>query len=121
VSTSKQPAAVAEGEPVPRRAVAPEVLEEFHRRLFRPLARRAVFRHGLSEEDARDIVQDAFVLAVVKLDANGNPESWFIGVVDRLAIGLLRKTGRRAALAMRWGLQAERKQTPADEDGGEDL
>lgn len=102
----------------PRRAVSPEALEEFHRRLFRPLARRATCRHGLSEEDAKDVVQEAFVLAVVKLDAEGNPNAWFIGVVDRLAIGLQRKVARRALLAARWGYRPEIDETATDSDGG---
>jgi len=37
------------------------------------------------------------------LDPNGNPQSWFIGVVDRLAMGFQRKRARRALLAARWG------------------
>ena len=100
MSASKRPA-VASDRPAP--SVPPEVLEEFHRRLFMPLVRRASFKHGLSKEDARDIVQETFVLALSKLDPNGNPQSWFIGVVDRLAMGFQRKRARRALLAARWG------------------
>ena len=107
---------------MPARAVAPEALEEFHRRLFRPLVRRAGWRHGLSEEDARDVVQEAFLLAVIKLDPGGNAEAWFIGVVDRLAFGLRRKAARRAQLAAHWGFQPERAEALAgiDVEAGED-
>ena len=102
--------------------MAPEALEEFHRRLFRPLVRRAGWRHGLSEEDARDVVQEAFLLAVIKLDPDGNAESWFIGVVDRLAFGLRRKAARRARLAAHWGIQPEGAEalTGMDVEAGED-
>jgi DNA-directed RNA polymerase specialized sigma24 family protein len=107
VTTSARGAAAGEGLAVPRRVVAPEALEEFHRRFFMPLVRRAAWKHGLSKEDARDVVQEAFLLAVVKLDPDGNPKSWLIGVVDHLSINLQRKTVRRAKLATKWGFQPE--------------
>lgn len=67
-----------------RPAVTAAALEEFHRKLFLPLVRRAAWKHGLSKEDARDIVQEAFLLAVVKLDPGGNPKAWLIPL-DRFA------------------------------------
>lgn len=84
-----------------------------------PLVRRASFKHGLSKEDARDIVQETFVLAISKLDINGNPQSWFIGVVDRLAMGFQRKRARRAFLAARWGYGARDIEEPEIERGGD--
>jgi len=119
VSASKRPTVAGRDEAVGRPVVAPEVLEEFHRRLFMPLVRRLSFRHGLSREDARDIVQETFVLAMSKLDPEGNPQSWFISVVDRLAIGFQRKRARRAFLAARWGYGLEMGEDVESETGGE--
>ena len=81
-----------------------EELEEFHRRFFLPLVRRATWKHGLRKEDARDIVQDAFLLAVVKLRKDGNPQAWLTRVVDHLSSNFQRKGIRRAVLTARWGL-----------------
>ncbi len=77
-------------------------LEGFYRQLFLPLVRRATWRHGLSKEDARDVVQDAFVLAVVKLKAGGNGRAWLMSTVDHLAANLRRKGARRARLEAHW-------------------
>jgi DNA-directed RNA polymerase specialized sigma24 family protein len=73
-------------------------LETFYRQLFLPLVRRATWKHGLSKEDARDLVQDAFVLAVVKLKAGGNARAWLMSTVDHLAVNFRRKGARRARL-----------------------
>ncbi len=91
-------------EPVaaPRQPIAAAELEAFYRELFLPLVRRAIFKHGLSEEDARDIVQEAFVVALVKMKAEGNADAWFCQVVDFLATNLRRKVSRRAELLARW-------------------
>lgn len=78
-------------------------LEAFYRSVFLPLVRRATWKHGLSKEDAADIVQDAFLLALGKLDSSGNPKAWLTQVVDHLALNLHRKTVRRAQLCHRWG------------------
>src|SRR2546422_5765078 len=77
-------------------------LEGFYRQLFLPLVRRATWRHGLSKEDARDVVQDAFVLAVVKLKVGGNGRSWLMSTVDHLAVNFRRKGARRARLREHW-------------------
>ncbi len=77
-------------------------MEDFYRRWFLPLVRRATWRHGLSHQDATEVVQDAFLLALEKLDPKGNPEAWFKRVVDHLSINWQRKTHRRAALLARW-------------------
>jgi len=73
-------------------------LETFYRQLFLPLVRRACWKHGLSKEDARDIVQDAFVIAVVKLRAGENGRAWLARTVDHLAINFRRKGARHARL-----------------------
>ena len=77
-------------------------LDLFYRRVFLPLVRRATWKHRLPKEDARDVVQDAFVLALSKLDSTKNPNAWLVQVVDHLALNHRRKAVRRAALAQRW-------------------
>jgi DNA-directed RNA polymerase specialized sigma24 family protein len=91
----------AKGPSVRQMRLAAE-LEGFYRQLFLPLVRRATWRHGLSKEDARDVVQDAFVLAVVKLKAGGNGRAWLMSTVDNLASNLRRKGARRARLEAHW-------------------
>jgi DNA-directed RNA polymerase specialized sigma24 family protein len=82
-------------------------LEAFYRQIFLPLVRRATWKHGLSKEDACDIVQDAFVLALAKLDSAGKPKAWLIQVVDHLSLNYQRKQARRAQLTARWGFREE--------------
>lgn len=82
-------------------------LEAFYRVVFLPLVRRATWKHGLSKEDASDIVQDAFLLALDRLDSAGNPKAWLVQVVDHLAHNLQRKVARRAQLSHRWGASGE--------------
>ena len=79
-------------------------LATFYQQIFLPLVRRVTWRHGLSAEDARDIVQDAFVLAIERIDACGNPKAWLIQVVDHLSLNHSRKTIRRLQLSTKWGL-----------------
>lgn len=77
-------------------------LDMFYRRVFLPLVRRATWKHRLPKEDALDVVQDAFVLALSRLDGAKNPNAWLVQVVDHLALNHRRKTMRRAALVQRW-------------------
>lgn len=86
-----------------------EDLQSFYLETFLPLVRRATWRHGLSKEDARDIVQDAFLLAIAKIDSARNPRAWLIQVVDHLALNHQRKVLRRARLMDRW-TSLERRQ-----------
>jgi len=88
-------------EPVSSEGYAPE-LETFYRQFFLPLVRRAVRKQGLSIEDAGDVVQDAFILALGKLDPSRNPKAWLYQVVDHLAVNWQRKIQRRASLLARW-------------------
>jgi DNA-directed RNA polymerase specialized sigma24 family protein len=86
----------------------PEVdLAAFYQQVYAPLVRRATWRHRLSAEDARDIVQDAFVLAIERIDATGNPKAWLIQVVDHLCLNHSRKAQRRQLLSARWGRGAD--------------
>ena len=105
---------MAKGSTVTRLRLAAE-LEGFYRKLFLPLVRRATWRHGLSKEDARDVVQDAFVLAVVKLKVGGNARAW--STVDNLATNFRRKGARRARLEQHWLNQPDESEVPgADND-----
>jgi DNA-directed RNA polymerase specialized sigma24 family protein len=81
-------------------------LEDFHRQFFLPLVWRATYKHGLSKEDAKDVVQEAFVLAIVKLRSDGNPRAWLQQVVDHLSANHQRKANRRAHLAAKWDIAA---------------
>ena len=87
--------------PSPRPDCDPD-LQQFYQDWFMPLVRRAHWQHNLSAEDARDVVQDAFLLAIEKLDARRNPKLWLKRVVDNLASNLVRKDRRRVRLLNRW-------------------
>jgi len=94
------------GQPVVRKSppeMQPSGLEELYRAFFVRLVRRATWRYGLSKDDAREIVHDAFLLALTKLDAKGNPRAWIYGVVDRLAANWRNKALRRSHLMQKWG------------------
>ncbi len=77
-------------------------MEELYRAFFVRLVRRACWRYGLSKEDARGVVHEAFLLALVKLDTEGNPRSWIYSVVDRLAANRRRNMIRRSRPLERW-------------------
>jgi DNA-directed RNA polymerase specialized sigma24 family protein len=80
----------------------PAQIEDFYRRYFLPLVRRAAWKHRLEKEDARDVVQEAFLIALGKLDPQRNPKAWLIQVVDHLSVNFQRKVIRRAKLVSRW-------------------
>lgn len=80
----------------------PPELADFYRDFFLPLVRHVVRRFGLPREDAVDVVQDAFVIAIDKLDAAKNPRAWLYQVVDRVALNYRRKLHRRAKLLLQW-------------------
>ena len=90
-----------------RGPMSDEELELFYRRIYLPLVRRATWKHRLLREDARDIVQDAFVLALTRLNGRGNPKAWLIQVVDHLSINYRRRAIRRSYLAQKWGIQSD--------------
>jgi DNA-directed RNA polymerase specialized sigma24 family protein len=83
-------------------AADPTPFDDFYRRYFLPLVRRATWKHRLEKEDARDVVQEAFLIALVKLDPQRNPKAWLIQVVDHLSVNFQRKVIRRAKLVSRW-------------------
>ena len=80
----------------------PARFEDFYRQYFLPLVRRATWKHHLEKEDARDVVQEAFLVALVKLDPERNPRAWLIQVVDHLSVNFQRKVFRRAKLVSKW-------------------
>ena len=96
----ERPLEVAQGSL--RTQVADQDLELFYASVFLPLVRRATWKHHLSKDDASDLVQDAFVLAIRKMDLARNPKAWLTQVVDHLAVNFQRKTARRAQLVNRW-------------------
>ena len=77
-------------------------IDAAYRRLFAELIRRARWKHGLSKEDAGDVVQDAFVVAWIKIDGVRDPRAWLFRVVDHLAVNLRRRATRRARLLAQW-------------------
>lgn len=94
-------------------------LDQLYRAFFVRLVRRVTWRYGLSKEDAREVVHDAFVLALVKLNVDGNPRSWIYAVVDRLAANWKRKENRHSELLARWGAPpAPAEEQSTDEEGG---
>lgn len=97
-----EPVVRVSGEPPAAPVADAAEIEAFFHEFFRPLVRRAVRRHHLSTEDARDVVQEAFVVALTKMGPEGNAAAWLKQVVDFLAINLNRTRLRRAELLRHW-------------------
>jgi DNA-directed RNA polymerase specialized sigma24 family protein len=94
-------------------------LSAFYREYYLPLVRRAIRRHGFDFQDACDVVQDAFTLAISKLDPEKNPKAWLYQVVDHLCANFQRKKIRRAKLMAQWNptsLKQVSLSGPSDED-----
>ena len=93
------------GDPPPTRPnpVTPEELDDFYRRYYRSLLRHVIRRHHLSSEDAADIVQETFLVALQKLDPGRNPKAWLTQVADLKCANVRRMKARRADLLARWG------------------
>lgn len=99
----------------------PERFDEFYRQYFLPLVRRATWKHRLEKEDARDVVQEAFLVALVKLDPARNPKAWLIQVVDHLSMNFQRKVVRRAKLVTKWSPGDAGMAVREDREEGADL
>ena len=84
-------------------------LGEFYREFYLPLVRRVIRKHGLEFQDAHDLVQDAFTLAISKLDPGRSPKGWLDQVVDHLSANFRRKRGRRAKLLAQWSPSPRRE------------
>jgi DNA-directed RNA polymerase specialized sigma24 family protein len=94
-------------------------VEASYQKLSAELARRARWKHRLSKEDAKDIVQEAFSIAVVKMVSVRNARAWLEGIVDRLAVNFRRTGERRARLLKLWGPRPEDQQEEGEESGDE--
>ena len=101
VRPSGVPRKAASGNPA-KVCMSSTELDEFYRKVTLPLLRRARWRHGLSRDDAWDIVQDAFLLAIERIESAKNPNAWIIQVVDHLALNHNRKITRRIRLQAQW-------------------
>lgn len=84
------------------RPLTSEEFDDLYRRYYRGLIRHIICRYRLSDEDAADIAQETFLLALPKLDPGRNPKAWLVGVADRKASNLRRKATRRTDLLERW-------------------
>ena len=102
VTPGVKPSRLGADSPQPRALADASQIEAFYRELFLPLVRRAIRRHGLSNEDARDVVQEAFLVALAKMGNDGNAIAWLKQVVDFLAVNLKRTASRRAGLLAKW-------------------
>ncbi len=94
-------------------------LEQAYRLLYAQLVGRVTWRFRLSAADAEDIVQDAFAIALVKLDPSTNPRAWLVQVVDYLSLNACRKARRREKLLCRWRLDEScvtGRRDPSDAD-----
>jgi DNA-directed RNA polymerase specialized sigma24 family protein len=101
-------------------SMSAQELEAFYRRVFLPLARRVRWRYRLSREDAWDIVQDAFLIALAKIDSARNPKAWMIQVVDHLALNHQRKSLRRVQLTATWLSPPDMERSTDDQTSHED-
>lgn len=104
----------------------PVQFEAFYRQYFLRLVRRATWKYHLEKEDARDVVQEAFVVALAKLDPKRNPKAWLIQVVDNLSANFQRKMARRSKLVSKWSPSETARASEARLgedlcDGGEEL
>jgi DNA-directed RNA polymerase specialized sigma24 family protein len=106
---------IEQGVATARRPMPEPDLAAFYDEVFLPLVRRATWRYGLTKEDAKDVVQDAFLLAIEKIDSARNPKAWLIQVVDHLALNHQRKLQRRARLLARWEARGGEFEFPNDE------
>ena len=72
-----------------RRALA-EVAPELHRRLRRRMD-LMLYRYRIPPQDAEDLVQTSWLLAVTKWPGIRDPESWLLGTLERRCIVYWRK------------------------------
>jgi len=64
---------------------SPEALPELYERL-RPRLRRVLQGHRVPPQDAEDLVQTAFLLAIAKWDELRDPEAWLVGTLKKRCI-----------------------------------
>jgi RNA polymerase sigma factor (sigma-70 family) len=66
--------------PSPSSDVAPESLEDLFQRL-RPRLKKILSRYRIPPQDAEDVLQEAFTVALQKWDTVYNQEYWLLGTV----------------------------------------
>jgi DNA-directed RNA polymerase specialized sigma24 family protein len=76
--------------------------DRIYRAFFVRLVHHAMRRFRISEEDCRDVVQDAFLVALAKVDTERNLTCWLFRTVDNLGSNWKRKVARRARLTAEW-------------------
>ena len=76
--------------------------DRVYRAFFVRLVHHAMRRFRISEEDCRDVVQDAFLVALAKVDTEQNFTYWLFRTVDNLGSNWRRKVARRAVLTAKW-------------------
>jgi len=101
----------------PRPDVTAAALEPVYQAFYLRLVRRVTWRFRLSKEDASEVVQDAFIVALEKLDMEKDPSAWLYRTVDNLALNWRRKLDRRARLTAEWARVAERQENEESEGG----
>ena len=99
-----------------RRMRGPE-LEALYRE-HDTLVRRVEWKHRLPTEDAEDLAQKAFMLAIEKkIGSEGNAAAWLIRTVDFLAVRHVSKLVRRARLRAHWVGGAIPTEEPEESEG----
>ena len=58
--------------------------DALYRAFYVRLVRRATWKFRLSKEDASEVAQDAFIVALDKLDIEGDPTAWLYRAVRDL-------------------------------------
>ena len=66
------------------------------------------------------MVQDAFLVAIAKLDSTKNPKAWLYQVVDHLAANFQRKVSRRARLIAQWSSEVPKSARRSASEGSVD-
>jgi len=92
-------------------------LEPVYQAFYLRLVRRVTWRFHLSKEDACEVVQDAFIVALEKLDTEKDPTAWLYRTVDNLALNWRRKLDRRARLTAEWAGVPDRPGEEESEGG----
>lgn len=83
------------------------MLEAIYVAFYARIVRHVTWTFRLSKDDASEIVQEAFLLALQRVDVNGNPRAWIYRVAENLAANWRRKEDRRSRLLAQFGGAAE--------------
>ena len=83
------------------------MLEAVYVAFYARIVRHVTWSFRLSKDDASEIVQEAFLLALQRVDVSGNPRAWIYRVAENLAANWRRKEDRRSRLLAQFGGAAE--------------